>query len=436
MASAQRPDALHDYIRRNERWNVAANALDSAFYQFALTFVYGSTVLTMYARHLTDSAVLIGLLPALQNAMYFIPQLLLAEKFRQLPSQKPYVLRISMLQRFPYLLVALAILLWPNAPRPLAYTILALGVGSAVFGCGLAAPGWNAIIAKLIRAERRGILLGISQGITGLLGVGGALVVSHVLSAYPYPYGFGICFALAFVCQVMSWIAFGQVREPAVTPPARPQAREPYLQRLVGILRQNCGFRRYLLGRGLLVVGSMASSFYIVYARDVFGALDAFAGEVTVVALLSQTIGTPLLGLISDRRGNKFLLELGALFAALAVVLALLASTITWLYGVFVCMYLATSCMLVGGVNLTMEFSLGDDVPTFTALANTLFAVPILLAPILGGLLVDLGGYVTLFYIAGGFLVLGWATLHWLVRDPRFTHGAGAHTPTQKPEVA
>ena len=56
--------------------------------------------------------------------------------------------------------------------------------------------------------------------------------------------------------------------------------------------------------------------------------------------------------------------------------------------------------MMVAGMSMIMEFSTSEEVPTFVALANTLLAVPILVAPILGGWLVDTAGYQALFVVA------------------------------------
>ena len=57
--------------------------------------------------------------------------------------------------------------------------------------------------------------------------------------------------------------------------------------------------------------------------------------------------------------------------------------------------------------------------PTFSALASTLLAPPILLAPVLGGWLIDLAGYRALFAVGLAIAALGWGLLRWGVREPR-----------------
>jgi len=66
-----------------------------------------------------------------------------------------------------------------------------------------------------------------------------------------------------------------------------------------------------------------------------------------------------------------------------------------------------------------MEFSSADEIPTFTAMAGTITGVPTLLAPLLGGILVDVGGFRLLFGVALAFAVAGFVVMRLLVKEPR-----------------
>ncbi|MHB1295413.1 MAG: MFS transporter [Anaerolineae bacterium] len=416
--------AYERYIRKNETWNLVVNILDTAFYGFASSFIFGSTVLTLYGRHLTDSAMLIGLLPSLQNVGWFLPQLLLANHSQRLPRKKPLVMALSIGERLPFLLIALSILLWPNAPTWFSFTLLATCLALAMFVGGLAAPAWNALMAKVVRPERRGILFGLGQALAGLLGVAGAALSSRIMHVYPYPTSYGICFLLCFIMHVMSWISVSLNREPAQLPTSEAVSSQSYFRNLPQVLRKNTNFCRYLLGRGLVTLGGMAGSFYILYARELFQVSDSFAGQLTMAALLSQTVGTPVLGWLGDRRGHKLVFELCALSGVAAVGMALLAPAAGWFYAVFVLMNLSVAGIVVSGLSINMEFSSPEEVPTFTALANTMMAGPILLAPLLGGWLIDAAGYRVLFYAALAIGLIGWAVMRWNVREPRLERAA------------
>ena len=68
------------FIEKNRRWNFLANAADLTSVNLAQAFVFSTTILTLYATYLTSSAVLIGLIPAIQQVGYLLPQLLSANR--------------------------------------------------------------------------------------------------------------------------------------------------------------------------------------------------------------------------------------------------------------------------------------------------------------------------------------------------------------------
>jgi MFS family permease len=412
-------------IQKNQGWNFWVNVMDLTFYNLALSFIYSSTVLSLYASHLTQSAALIGLIPAIQSVGYFLPQLLAAQRSEQLWRQKPFIQKISVMERIPYLFVALVCLLWPSASPVLSYGILAASLGLATFTGGFIGPAWNHMLSKVIPLERRGFFFGLSSATGGMLGVAGAALSRHALGSNAFPTSFGICFLLCFVAQVMSWVALSLNREPARRPQVEALPAREYWRRLPGVLRGDANFCRYLVARSLIVLGGMAGALYIVYGKRVFAVDDAFAADLTMAALITQTASTPLLGILADRRGNKLLSEVSALLGAGALVLVMLAPGSLWLFPVFMLMNGAVSSMFVAGQGITMEFGGPGNLPTYVALANTILAFPILVAPILGGWLADTVGFQNLFVVALVLSLLGWAAMRWAVRDPRHVPAGG-----------
>jgi MFS family permease len=420
MASIMTTEAYEAYIRRNERWNFVVNVADLTFYNFALSFIFGSTVLTLYTSHLTSSTVLIGLIPAIQNVGYFLPQLIMARVSERLHRKKPLVVKCSVVERLPYLFVALLILAWPTAPKWLSYTMLATCLAIATLAGGLGGPAWNGMLAKVIHAERRGLLFGLSSATGGLLGVVGAFISQRLLAAarpdFLLPYGF--CFLLCFVFQVASWVSLTLNREPPQQPAVEAHSTGAYFRRLPEVLRSNTNFSRYLGGRTLLILGGMGATFYIIYAQKAFQINDAFGGQLTMAALIAQTVCAPVLGWLSDKRGHKWLTELATLLSIGTAILVLLATNAQWFYVIYVLLYAASTGMMVSGMSLVLEFSSPSEVPTYSALASTVLAVPILVAPLLGGWLAGLVGFRVLFVIAIALLGLGWTVMHWGVHEP------------------
>ncbi len=422
------PATQNEQAGQHRRWNFAVNAGDLIAVNLAKSFIFSSTILTLYASYLTSSAVLIGLIPAIQQVGYLLPQLLTARKSETLPRFKPYVVRISVFERLPYLFIALAIFLWPKAPSWVGYTVLAVNIAVATGSAGLATPAWKSMLGKVIHPDRRGILFSLGLGAGGLLGVGGAFASQRILDTRAFPISYGLCFLLAFVGQAVSFFFLTLNREPEKKVAAAVPSLRDYLLELPQILRSDRNFARYLASQSLYILGTMGSSFYIIYGRFHFGISDGFAAGLTMVALITQSVGTPALGWLSDRRGHKWLGELSTWMGIAALVLMLLIRGEAGLYPVFILMNLSMAGMQVSRSCITMEFGKAEKLPTYTALAGTLLALPTLLAPVLGGSILDAAGYPPLFWTALALSVVGWASLRWRVEDPRMSgrRAAGA----------
>jgi MFS family permease len=163
----------------------------------------------------------------------------------------------------------------------------------------------------------------------------------------------------------------------------------------------------------------MATTFYVIYGRRSYGITDAFAANLTMAALISQTLSNPLLGWLADHRGNIWVMEVSALTGGMGLLLALFSPSAPWLHAVFMLANVATTGMALAGMSITMEFGDAEEMPIFSALANTITAVPILLAPVVGGWIVDLTGFRALFVVGLSFALAGCAVMHWCVREPR-----------------
>ncbi len=403
----------------NGRWNFAVNLLDISSFHFGMSFVFASTVMPLYASRLTHSAVLIGLVPAIQQATYYLPQVLLAKRGERLHRMKPVVARISIFERLPFLLIALSILLAPQMSPAAAYAILIGCLAASSAAAGIAAPMWKAMLAKVIAPDRRGALFGTGFALGGLLGIAGSAISRHFLSAFDFPVSFGLCFLAAFGGQVLSWTGLALNREPTAAPTPIGGDHDGMLSWILEELRANKNLSRYLLSQGLVILGTMGISFYIVYARVNFEISDGFAGTLTMFALVSQAIGTLILGRLADRKGHKWLTELATIFGLAAIIVIFFAPTKAWLFPTFFFMNLSVSTLNVARMSITMEFSEPHRLPRITAISNTAIAVPLLLAPLTGGWIIDSFGYPALFATAALFSVAGWVVLRFLVADPR-----------------
>ncbi len=415
----QTSDSAYDQeVERHYRRNFIVNILDFSFYSLGMSFASFMTILPLYLSHLTSSAILIGLIPAFANTGWALPQLFTANYVERLPRKKPYILAVSINERFAFLLLGLSILLWPQASVETSLISFFVLVAMYSFSGGFIGAAWQDYIAKLIPLRRRGIFFGIANSLSGILGTLGAYASRLILERYPFPNNFAICFLTAFAAMSLSWVFFALAKEPARSSTKPHISQGDYWRRLPGILRQDRNFVLYLLSRAVILVGGTGGGFITVYAVSRFQAPDQTVGWFTAAILAGQAISNPLLGHLGDRRGHKLIIELSTLIWALAMAVALAANSIAWFFLAFALTGCASSGWL-SSMSITFEFCAPEDRPTYIGLTNTLLWPILTLTPLLGGWLAGGVGYRGLFATSLVASVAGWALLHRAVREPR-----------------
>ena len=174
-------------MRRNAGWNFWVNIGDLSFVNLAGSFVFISTILPLYVSYLTESRVLIGLIPAVYIVASHVPQLLMAARAESLERKKPWIVRISVFERVPWLILALGILLWPTAPAWFSYAFLVAMLLFSQGAVGVASPAWRAMLANIIHPDRKGLMFGLGSAFGGLMGAAGALLAGHILDTVAFP---------------------------------------------------------------------------------------------------------------------------------------------------------------------------------------------------------------------------------------------------------
>jgi MFS family permease len=411
----------------NFPWNFAVNLVDATFITFGLNLVSQVTIMPLLVSELTSSKVAIGLIPATYSLGYFLPQLLTANFAEGLRRKKPFVTLLGGLgERCPYLLIGLAVW-WLAEPAPVL-TLLAffLLLATTAASNGMATPAWYDMIAKVIPVHRRGLWSGVGQSLGALLGIAGGALSGYILANWSFPHNFGLSFILAFICAAISWLGLALTREPE-NPTVKPRTSlGQYLRRLPTVLRQDSNYVRFLIGRSVANLGTMAGGFFMVYGKDnVAGAFEQ-VGTLTAILVGSQAVMTVLWGLIGDRKGHKVVLCGAAFSMALAIAVAWMASSPAWLWMTFALLGVSVSADSVSRMNIILEFCDPEDRPTYIGMTNTLLAPARALAPIIGGWLATWAGYRGMFVVGLLVSILGSALLTLWVREPRWVQRGAA----------
>jgi len=426
--AAPATDSLTTYeaqIQRNLRWNMTVNIADGAFFWLAMSFAGPSTVMPLYVSHLTDSALLIGLIAGINNAGWYLPQLLTVGYVERLPVKKRMVINLGLFsERLPLLLMTLTVFAFAGRRPDVALALFFLTLTWHTLGAGAIAVAWQDMVAKVIPAGYRGRMLGWANALGTTAGMVGSAVSAGILARYPFPINYGLCLSLLTVFLFASWGCLALTREPPQHTSRPVITLRQYLRRLPQILRTDRNYSLFLATRVLNAFAKMGVGFVTVYAARRWSLSDSQAGLYTTVLLAGEAVAYLSAGELGDRRGHKLVLEVGHVLLAVAMFTAVLAPAPVWMYPCFAAMGTLIAADLLSGIAITMEFSHPDDRPTYIGLANTLPGLFSAVAPLLGGWIAARAGYTMLFLAAAGLSVITWTVLHWLVKEPRRAGGA------------
>jgi hypothetical protein len=148
-----------DLLARHARRNFTVNVLDGAAFLFGISMVSRFTVLPLVVERLSPEPWLQGLIPALFYAGWLLPGLFTAPLVATMVRRKPWIMRATIGERLPYLVLGLVFLFGATLP-PLAL-LSALFVCYAIFAlcAGLTSTAWQDFIARIIPERLWGTFL-------------------------------------------------------------------------------------------------------------------------------------------------------------------------------------------------------------------------------------------------------------------------------------
>lgn len=414
------------------RRNFALGLLNGAMFNFAEALMSVDTVLTWFVQRLGGSNFLIGLVGPMRDAGWFLPQLFMAHRLQREPRKMPIYRRMMLVRAVAWFVwTAAAFVLAANFPALLAVFFVAYGANA--LASGFSGLSFMDIVAKTIPATRRGSYFGGRLFLGSLLGLTASGLVGVMVSENnptPFPLNVAMLFVVAWIAAVIGLFSFGLVKEPDGEVRDEDDTLTSHVRRAARLPRQNENLRFLLIARVMILLSYIAAPFYSVYSLNVLHAPEEILGMYIGVRTIVSLLINPVWSRLSDRRGNKVVMQLAttcgvamvgwALFAPIVAEAAHAeANIVAYLFvPVFALMGLYETGVGIGAVNLLLEIAPGNDRAIYVGLTNTVLGVAYF-STIASGLLVDALGYRGVFLIALVLLSVGlWALSR--LQEPRW----------------
>jgi MFS family permease len=396
--------------------NFTAHMIHGILGQTAFRIMQAPTFLPAYVLMLSGSNSMVGVARACQALGTSLTPVIGAS----LIEHRPRVLRMTFAtgaaMRLCVLGLALAGFFLGAHANLIAICVL---LGLYGFFTGMQSVTFSFLMSKVIPVERRGALGGTRSAVGGLfasaVGVMGGYLVAHNALGN----GYATVFLVSFVMATGGLMAMTIMREPA-SPDVKP--RQPLgarLRELPALLRSDADYRSYMLARALGAGGRLAVPYYSIYAdKELHLPIEGIAW-LTGAYLFAYTLSTIAWGLLADRQGFRNVLAGGLVVWAAATLLLIHSVTLYAAMFAFIGLGAGQGGFELGSMNLVLEFGARKDLPMRIAMAQTGEQFVSIIAPIAGGLLVDLFSYRHMLWTAVGVLVTAFVVTALRVNDPR-----------------
>ena len=412
---------------RDLRHNLRLNCLHEFTWGFGFAFHTVYAIAPLFMKKLGAPPAVVASLAGLFYILISIPQFFAAVLGRNIKNIKLAAIGIHMLT-LPSMFIAgytFTFLSPSGSSAWMFYYICFILYGLSI---GFVIPIWAGFLRHATDNATRGSFFGISFAFTSVGGfIGGILVKMLLSSSVPFPNNFGWGFliltgSMAFGAMLFIWFRLDSSVE--VQP---HRTVKQFFKEVKTIFQTRQNFRRYLLARIFFTFNYPAVSLYAVYGQDKFSFDISEAGIFTILTATAFGVASYTSGKIGDRFGHKTSLVLSFIAHILAILTAISAQSMIWVYGIFVFLGIGQGAFMPASMNLVYDFAgeKGDN-KLFMAMIDTTLAPFTLIAIIFAGILAETVATVWIFLAVAGFLLIGLLLMIFRVKDPN-------HKPHESP---
>jgi MFS family permease len=388
-------------------------------------------VITWFLAQLGVSNLLIGLVSPIRMGSSFLLQILVSGYLQRRPHKLPFYRAMAVVRFADLAGIALLIALVPaQGPWLVGAFFLLLIIYS--MGAGLTGIPFMDVVAKVIPPRRRGTFFAQRAFWGGILALGGSAFVGLVLAepdGLRFPLNVALLFALAAITLALAAGTWSLVKEPpSEIDPTRVHWAEQF-RRGARLLADDVPYRTFVLARLALLLAQSAGPFYIIYAKTTLSISPQMIGVYLAARTTASIVTNLFWGRISDRRGNRLLLQvanaIGLSMPLLALLMGMvgqrlphLTTGLAWAYSaIFVASGAYVGASNIGRPGYLLDLAPPAQRPLYLGFTNTVFGVAIFTSSI-GGLIVEWAGFTTLLVVSACLWCLA-LLLSFLLIEPR-----------------
>jgi len=398
---------------KNLKWNFFVGVMHGILFNGGVAFSSTTTVIPAFLNMLTPSSIIVGfsymIMGKGRGILGVIPQLFIANKLETNPYKKPLLIKAITVRAISWGLLALFTLLFAGKYPHLMVWILITLLGLFTFMGGVAAIPFSDIFGKAIPSNLRGRFFGMRGFLGGIVAIFAGIIVRYILKngSIRFPHNYALIFFLSFVFVSSSYIFLASVKEPKGEVHKEALPFSVFLKKAANILKTDRNFRNFLIAQILIGASSLSLPFYVVYAKRILKFPQSATGTFLAIQMSGLVLSNLLWAYISDYKGNKLVVNLTAVTALCTPIIALISKNNFWLFSLtFLFIGFTFSGMNVGYMNFILDQAPEKERPAYIGLNGTL-TFPVLTYSLIGGFLIKVISYRSLFFITAIVTLIG-----------------------------
>ena len=395
------------------------------FFTGGQAFGNPDTILPVFLNHFTSSKILIGfsstILGSFGGIGNVLPQLFVANRLENKTYKRPVLRAAITIRALCWGLLSLTTYIFATSHQQLTiFFLFFFPILFTIMG-GIAAVPFFDIWGKTIPSTLRGRFFGYRQLGGGILAIGSGFIAKIILGnkGILFPNNFALLFLFCTIFLTISFIGLGSVKEPVEEVYKNRLTFRDFLIKSFAILKIDNNYRKFLYVQILAGAGAMALPFYVLYAKDILKIKLEMVGIFLLAQMLGNVLSNVLWAQISDRVNNKRVIQISAFLGLIVPLIAIL--TPENLPVLFIFLFILSGFFIagtrIGKTNFLLDIAPPKDRPNYISLNGTL-SFPVMIFPLIGGLIVQHISYNFLFMITIIIVLFGFI-LSLRLNDPR-----------------
>jgi len=409
-----------EFTLQDHNHNLRYNLIHEFFWGFGIAFHTIYAVVPLFLRNLGAPESIAMSSAGLFNILIALPMLTIAALGRNIHNIKRAVILVHCL-----ILIALFgmgfTFTWINISTIdsawIIYFVYFLLYGLSI---GVVVPVWAEFLNKTTLITERGRFFGLGFAFNSIGSFIGGVALRILLdSDIPFPKNFGIGFLVLFISIALGTLVFWFYRVKPTKNISRHRTIKDFISETIKIVTGHKNFQKYLLSRIFFCASLPGMGLYAVYCQNKFNFDISEAGTFTIFNVIASGTTSYLVGKMGDRWGHKSGMMIAYIAHFSAVILALNAQNMYWVYAIFITIGAGQGAFMPSAMNLVYDFAGERDTKTYMALIDSFMAPFVVLFLIVIGFLVHQHNYSLVLNILGSCLLFSIILLHFLVKDPR-----------------